>query len=247
MGESMRSVAVDGLRRIVVVPTYQERDALPPFLERFEQTGFEALVVDDGSPDGTAAWAEEHAREHPWLHVLRRSAKEGLGSAYRAGFAWARERDYAAVGQIDADLSHPPEALAWMWRELEAGADLVVGSRFVRGGETVGWPRRRKVQSYAALLPARLLLRLPVVDVTGGFKLWRADALRRIEVETTVSQGYVFQIETTHRAARAGLRIAEVPITFREREVGTSKLTRAVQREGVAVVLRLARDPWRPR
>ncbi|MBD0329503.1 MAG: polyprenol monophosphomannose synthase [Thermoleophilia bacterium] len=234
-------------RRIVVVPTYQEREALPRFLASFEPTGFGALVVDDASPDGTADWAEAYARDHPWLHVLRRGGKEGLGTAYRAGFAWCLERGYEVVGQMDADLSHPPDALAGMAAELERGADLVVGSRFVRGGKTVGWPRRRTVQSYAALLPARLLLRLPVVDVTGGFKLWRADALRRIEVETTVSQGYVFQIETAHRAARAGLRIVELPITFREREVGASKLSAAVKREGIAVVLRLARDPWRPR
>jgi dolichol-phosphate mannosyltransferase len=242
----MGEVGATVRRRIVVVPTYQEREALPRFVETFSPTGFDVLVVDDGSPDGTADWAEEYARDHPWLHVLRRPAKEGLGSAYRAGFAWSLERDYEAVGQMDADLSHPPDALPRMAAELERGADVVVGSRFVPGGETVGWPRRRKLQSYAALLPARLLLRLPVVDVTGGFKLWRAEALRRIEVETTVSQGYVFQIETTHRAARAGLAIAEVPISFREREVGASKLSPAVKREGIAVVLRLARDPWRP-
>ncbi len=236
-----------GNKRIVVVPTYQEREALPAFLRELEPTGFEALVVDDGSPDGTGEWAEQFARDHPWLHVLRRTGKEGIGSAYRAGFAWCLERGYDAVGQMDADLSHPPEALAPMWTELERGADLVVGSRFVRGGRTVGWPRWRKVQSFSALLPARLLLRLPVVDVTGGFKLWRSQALRRIEVESTVSQGYVFQIETTYRAARAGLRIVEVPITFREREVGASKLSAAVKLEGIAVVLRLARARWRPR
>ena len=241
-------MSVDGevSRRIVVVPTYQERETLPAFLRELEPTGFEALVVDDGSPDGTGEWADECARAHPWVHVLRRGGKEGLGSAYRAGLGWCLERDYDAVGQMDADLSHPPEALARMAAELERGADLVIGSRFVRGGRTVGWPRWRKVQSYAALLPTRLLLRLPVVDVTGGFKLWRADALRRIEVGTTVSQGFVFQIETTQRAARAGLRVVEVPITFREREVGVSKLSPAVKREGIVVVLRLARRPWRP-
>ena len=116
-----------------------------------------------------------------------------------------------------------------------------------RGGRTVGWPWWRKVQSYAAAVPARLLLRVSVADVTGGFKLWRAEALRAIEVSTTVSQGYVFQIETTHRAVRAGLKVVEIPITFREREAGVSKLSPAVKREGIAVVLRLARDPWRPR
>ena len=237
---------LESMRRIVVVPTYEEREALPAFLRELEPTGFEALVVDDGSPDGTGEWAEAFAAEHPWLHVLRRGGKAGLGSAYRAGFAWCLGREYAAIGQIDADLSHPPGALARMSTELERGADLVVGSRFVRGGRTIGWPWWRKLQSYAAAIPARLLLRLPVADVTGGFKLWRSEALRTIDVETTVSQGYVFQIETTHRAVRAGLKVVEVPITFREREAGFSKLSPAVKREGIAVVLRLARHPWRP-
>lgn len=233
-------------RRIVVVPTYQERDMLPRFLEEFNGCGFDALVVDDNSPDGTGEWAEEYSRERPWLHVLRREGKQGLGAAYRAGFAWCLERPYAAVGQMDCDLSHPIEALGRMWHALEAGADLVIGSRFMRGAETVGWPWWRKVQSYAAIVPARLVLRLPVSDLTGGFKLWRADALRRIEVETTVSQGYVFQIETTQRAFRAGLRVAQIPIAFRERVAGESKMSLAIKREGIAVVLRLRRDPWRP-
>jgi dolichol-phosphate mannosyltransferase len=235
----------DAERRIVVVPTYQEREALPRFLSEFERTGFEALVVDDNSPDGTGEWAESFSREHPWLHVLRRAGKEGLGSAYRAGFAWCSRRGYEVIGQMDCDLSHPPNALARMSDELER-ADLVVGSRFCRGGRTVGWPWWRRVQSHAATVPARLLLRLPVADLTGGFKLWRAGALRRIEVESTISQGYVFQIETTYRAFRAGLRVAEVPITFAERAAGESKMSGAIKLEGVQVVLRLARERWRP-
>jgi dolichol-phosphate mannosyltransferase len=247
---TMGAEAIDTRARIsapiVVVPTYQERETLPAFLARLEPTGFEVLVVDDGSPDGTGEWARAFAVEHPWVHVLQRDAKEGLASAYRAGFAWCLEHGYDAVGQMDADLSHPPEALRRMHSELEGGADVVIGSRFVRGGRTIGWPRWRKVQSYAALLPARLLLRLSVVDATGGFKLWRSEALRKIDVGTTVSKGYVFQIETTHRAARAGLHVVEIPITFKEREAGFSKLSPEVKREGIAVVLRLARHPWRP-
>jgi dolichol-phosphate mannosyltransferase len=233
-------------RPIVVVPTYQEREALPRFLAEFERTDFEALVVDDNSPDGTGEWADEFARGHPWLHVLRRQGKEGLGSAYRAGFAWCLDRDYEVVGQMDCDLSHRPEALAAMRAELERGADLVIGSRFSRGGRTIGWPWWRKAQSYAATVPARLLLRLPVADLTGGFKLWRAEGLRRIDVGSTISKGYVFQIETTYRAFRAGLRVIEVPIAFAERASGESKMSGAIKREGVAVVLRLARERWRP-
>ncbi|MBA3332045.1 MAG: polyprenol monophosphomannose synthase [Actinobacteria bacterium] len=233
-------------RRIVVVPTYQERETLPRFLAAFERSGFEALVVDDGSPDGTGEWAEDFARERPWLHVLRREGERGLGGAYRAGFAWCLERDYFAVGQMDCDLSHPVEALEPMWQRLLGGADLVLGSRFVRGGRTVDWPWWRKAQSYAAIVPARLLLHTPVSDLTGGFKLWRAEALRRIEPASTISQGYVFQIETTRRAFLAGLRVEQVPIVFREREQGDSKMSLAIKREGVEVVLRLRRDPWRP-
>ena len=233
-------------RRIVVVPTYQERDALPRFLEAFEPSGFDLLVVDDDSPDGTGAWAEEAAAQRPWLHVLHRARKEGLGFAYRAGFAWCLERGYDLVGQMDVDLSHDPAALAAMAEELERGADVVIGSRFVRGGATPGWPRWRKIQSYAAVLPARVLLRVPFRDLTGGFKLWRADALQAIDVGSTVSRGYVFQIETTYRARRAGLHVREMPISFAEREAGDSKMTGAIKREGIDVVLRLAREPWRP-
>jgi dolichol-phosphate mannosyltransferase len=234
-------------RRIVVVPTYQEREALPHFVEAFESTGFDALVVDDDSPDGTGAWAEEAARHHGWLHVLRRARKEGLGYAYRAGFAWCLEREYDVVGQMDVDLSHEPAALPALEAALDAGADLVIGSRFVRGGTTPGWPRWRKVQSYAAVLPARVVLRIPVRDLTGGFKLWRADALRAIDVGATISRGYVIQIETTYRAFRAGLRVREVPIRFAERDAGESKMTGAIKREGIGVVVRLARERWDPR
>jgi dolichol-phosphate mannosyltransferase len=233
-------------RPIVVVPTYQEREALPRFLAEFERSGFEALVVDDNSPDGTGEWAEEFARERPWFHVLRRPGKDGLASAYRAGFAWCLERDYDVVGQMDCDLSHHPDALPGMAAALARGADLVIGSRFSRGGRTVGWPWWRKAQSYAATIPTRLLLRVPVADLTGGFKLWRAEALRRIDVGSTISQGYVFQIETTYRAFRAGLRVVEVPITFAERASGESKMSGAIKREGIVVVLRLARQRWRP-
>ena len=233
-------------RPIVVVPTYQERDALPAFLAEFERTGFEALVVDDNSPDGTGEWAESFARDHPWLHVFRRPGKEGLASAYRAGFGWCLEQDYDVVGQMDCDLSHPPSALPALAAALERGADVAIGSRFTRGGRTVGWPWWRKAQSYAATVPARLLLRLPVADLTGGFKLWRADALRRIDVASPISGGYVFQIETTYRAFRARLRVVEVPIVFAERASGESKMSAAIKREGVAVVLRLARERWRP-
>ena len=237
----------------LILPTYNEAENVEALVtSALVQLGKESdaprvLVVDDNSPDGTGEIADRLAAQHLGrVDVLHRPGKGGLGPAYLAGFERALAGGAALVAVMDCDLSHDPRSLPDLIAAAERGADLVIGSRFVRGGRTVGWPRWRKVQSYAALLPTRLLLRLPVVDVTGGFKLWRADALRRIEVGTTVSQGFVFQIETTQRAARAGLRVVEVPITFREREVGVSKLSPAVKREGIVVVLRLARRPWRP-
>jgi dolichol-phosphate mannosyltransferase len=231
---------------IIVVPTYNERDMLPRFVERLAPLGVDCLVVDDSSPDGTGELAEELAATRPWLHVLHRTEKDGLGAAYRAGFAWALARGYGRVAQMDSDLSHPPEALESLIAALDAGADVAIGSRFVRGGGTEGWPRWRKAQSHAACIPARLLLRVPVRDLTGGFKLWRADALERIDVASTRSQGYVFQVETTQRAERAGLRIVEVPFTFSERTAGQSKMRASIALEGVRMVARLRRDGWQP-
>ncbi len=230
---------------VVVVPTYNERAGLPAFLARFPKERFDLLIVDDSSPDGTADLVREEMPTKPWLHLVVRPVKDGLAGAYRSGFAWALARGYDVVGQMDSDLQHPPETLERMLDAL-AEADLVVGSRYVAGSETSDWSRMRRFGSRLAGIPTNLLLRLPVKDPSGGFKLWRASALRAIDVETTVSRGYVFQIEATYRAKRAGLRIREVPFTFASREQGESKLTPAVSREGILVVLRLFAHPWRP-
>ena len=234
------------MNRVVVVPTYNEREGLPALLDRFPHDAFDLLIVDDSSPDGTADLVREEMTTKPWVHLLVRPVKDGLAGAYRAGFAWALEHDYDVVGQMDSDLQHPPEYLDAMLEAL-AAADLVVGSRYLPGSETTGWSAIRRVRSRLAGIPTNLLLRLPVRDPSGGFKLWRADALRAIEVGSTLSRGYVFQIETTYRAKRAGLRIREVPFTFASREQGESKLTADVSREGILVVLRLFMHPWRPR
>jgi dolichol-phosphate mannosyltransferase len=233
------------VKNVVVVPTYNEREGLPAFLSRFPHDLFDLLIVDDSSPDGTAELVREQSATKPWLHLLVRPVKDGLAGAYRAGFAWTLDRGYDVVGQMDSDLQHPPEALAPMLDAL-AEADLVVGSRYVAGSETGGWSPIRRVRSRLAGIPTNLLLRLPVRDPSGGFKLWRARALRAIDVGSTVSRGYVFQIETTYRAKRAALRIREVPFTFAAREQGESKLTGAVSREGIRVVLWLFAHPWRP-
>jgi dolichol-phosphate mannosyltransferase len=231
---------------IVVVPTYNEREMLPLFLAEFAGTGADCLIVDDNSPDGTGEQADELARERPWLHVLHRPHKGGLGAAYRAGFAWALDRGYERIGQMDCDLSHPPAALAAMRAAADDGAGLVLGSRYVRGGGTRGWSLVRRIVSRVGCLTAMRVLGLPYPDLTGGFKLWTAEALRLIDVSTTVSNGYIFQVESTRRAHIAGVRIRQVPFVFVERLHGASKMSPGIAGEGALILWRLRRDGWQP-
>ena len=172
--------------------------------------------------------------------------KDGLGNAYRAGFAWALERDYPAVAQLDADLSHPPVILPQMLAALDRGADLVLGSRYAPGGGSDGWPLHRRIVSRIGCALSARALGLPYSDLSGGLKLWRASALTAIDVASTTSQGYVFQVETTQRAHRAGLRVVELPFTFRDRTAGQSKMRASIAFEGVRMVARLRRDGWKP-
>ena len=233
---------------LAVVPTYNEAPTLHRLVEAFEvdARGIDLLVVDDSSPDGTGALADRLAATRPWMHVLHRTAKDGLGNAYRAGFAWALEHDYAAVAQLDADLSHPPVILPHMLEALERGADLVLGSRYAPGGGSDGWPLHRRVASRIGCALSARALGLPYSDLSGGFNVWRASALTAIDVASTHSQGYVFQVETTQRAHRAGLRIVELPFTFRDRTAGQSKMRGSIAFEGVRMVARLRRDGWKP-
>jgi dolichol-phosphate mannosyltransferase len=227
---------------IVVVPTFNEAEALPLFVERFAATGLELLVVDDASPDGTGALADALAAERPWMHVLHRAGKEGLGVAYRAGFAWCLARGYRAIGQMDGDLSHPPEKLAEMLAVLDGrAADLVIGNRYLPGGGTADWSRARRVLSRIGCTTSRLLLGLPYDDLSGGFKLWRASCLADLDLDRTLAAGYAFQIETTQLAHLLGKRIEEVPFTFHERVAGESKMSLAISLEGIRVCLRLRR------
>jgi dolichol-phosphate mannosyltransferase len=235
-------------RTLAVVPTYNEAATLHQLVETFEQdaAGVDLLIVDDASPDGTGALADRIAATRPWVHVLHRPAKDGLGNAYRAGFAWALEREYGAVAQLDADLSHPPATLPRMQEALVHGADLVLGSRYAPGGGSVDWPLHRQVSSKLGCVLSARALGLPYSDLSGGFKLWRASALTAIDVASTRSQGYVFQVETTQRAHRANLRIVEIPFTFRDRTAGQSKMRPSIALEGVRMVARLRRDAWKP-
>ena len=233
---------------LAVVPTYNEAATLHRLVEAFEREapGIELLVVDDNSPDGTGALADRLAATRSWLHVVHRPGKDGLGNAYRAGFAWALEREYAAIAQLDADLSHPPAVLPHMLEALGRGADLVLGSRYAPGGGSDGWPLHRRLASRLGGALSARTLGLPYSDLSGGLKLWRASALRAIDVGSTRSQGYVFQVETTQRAHRAGLRVVELPFTFRDRTAGQSKMRPAIALEGVRMVARLRRDGWKP-
>lgn len=227
----------------MLVPTYNESASLPRLLARIRAAlpEIDVLVIDDASPDGTGALAERIAEADPRTSVLHRAAKEGLGRAYLAGYAVALERGYHYVVQMDADGSHPPETLPEMLAlASEAfGPDLVIGSRWVPGGRTVDWSARRERLSRAANGYARWILRLRVADLTAGYRVYRSDALRGIDLAAVRSHGYYFQIEMTVRVADAGGRIAEVPIVFAERDAGASKMTFGIILEAMGKVTSL--------
>jgi dolichol-phosphate mannosyltransferase len=223
---------------LVVIPTYCEAANITAVLDGVltASPGSDVLVVDDNSPDGTAARVRAHAQFRSRVHLLSRPGKDGLGAAYRAGFAWALDSGYDAVVQMDADLSHPAERVPALLAALE-NADVAVGSRYVRGGAVQDWPLRRRLISWAGNVYVRLVLGLPVHDATAGFKAFRREALLRIRVLDSVSNGYCFQIENTWRASSAGLVVTEVPITFTDRGQGESKMSSAIVREALARVL----------
>ncbi|MEV8212550.1 polyprenol monophosphomannose synthase [Leifsonia sp. NPDC077715] len=219
------------------MPTFNERQNLEPLAQRLRTAAPEAdlLVVDDSSPDGTGELADALAAADPAIHVLHRATKDGLGAAYRAGMSWGLDRGYDVIVEMDADGSHRPEELHRLLAAVD-DADVVLGSRWVPGGGTIDWPLRRRILSQGGSLYARVALGVPARDVTGGYRAFRADALRRIHYEDVVSRGYCFQIDMLRRSYIAGLHVAEVPITFRERTYGTSKMSGAIVAEAIARV-----------
>jgi dolichol-phosphate mannosyltransferase len=226
----------------VVLPTYNERDNLEPIVAAILTALPEAslLVVDDASPDGTGELADTIAAREPRVSVLHRPGKEGLGVAYRDGFRWVLEYpETRAVVQMDADFSHDPATLPRMLTPLMGNADLVLGTRYMPGGATVGWPWYRKLISRGGTIFARTVLLLPYRDLTGGFKAWRRELIDAIRLRETSGSGYGFQIETTWWAHRRGATIVQVPIVFRERTVGASKMSGGIVREAMLLVLRL--------
>ncbi|GAA0965705.1 polyprenol monophosphomannose synthase [Actinocorallia libanotica] len=224
---------------IVIIPTYNERENLPPIVSRVRAAvpAAHVLVVDDGSPDGTGELADGLARADDRVHVLHRTAKDGLGAAYLAGFAWALERGHDVVVEMDADGSHQPEQLPSLLAAL-ADADLVIGARWIPGGRVENWPRRREVLSRGANVYARLLLGIPLHDATGGYRAFRRETLQKIGLEGVESRGYCFQVDLALRTLRAGLRVREVPITFVERVHGSSKMSQDVILESMVKIAR---------
>lgn len=233
-------------RTLVVTPTYNEAENVQPFVRAvLEAAPFASvLVVDDASPDGTGALADELAARDPRVSVLHREGKRGLGRAYVAGFLWALERGFEVVLEMDADFSHDPEHLPRFFAALADGADVVVGSRGVPGGRVEGWGLGRHVLSKGGSLYARTVLGAHVRDMTTGFKAYTAEALRRIDPASLRSNGYSFQIETTYRALEQGLRVVEVPIVFVDRRVGRSKMSRSTVTEALTEVWRLRLGAW---
>jgi dolichol-phosphate mannosyltransferase len=224
-------------RVLVIVPTYNEAENVERIVERLRTAVPEAhaLVVDDGSPDGTGELAEKLAAHDPRVHVLRREAKAGLGPAYVAGFAWARARGYDVIVEMDADGSHAPEQLPRLLTAL-ADADLVLGSRYVPGGRVEDWPVHRLLLSRFGNRYTRWLLRLPLADATGGYRAARGELIDALPFSDVASQGYCFQVDWAWRAVRSGARVTEVPITFTERAFGRSKMSGSIVGEALVRV-----------
>ncbi len=232
-------------RAVVCLPTYNERENLGPMVQALggvlDTARDRLLVIDDASPDGTGELADRLAGEHIWVSVLHRERKEGLGPAYVAGFRWALAEGAELVLEMDCDFSHDPQDVPRLIGAAE-DADLVLGSRYVPGGGTEGWTLLRRLVSRGGCLYAQVLLGVGVRDLTGGFKCFRRAALETLDLDALSARGYAFQIETTYRLLRAGLRVQEVPIVFVDRHAGESKMSRAVFAEAVWKVPQLR---WR--
>ena len=226
--------------RLIIVPTYNELVSAPLLVRRIFKYIPESniLVVDDGSPDKTADAIRELQQEFPTLHLLERKTKLGLGSAYRLGFAWGLEQRYEELIEMDADLSHRVRDLKKMIdaKELQPNTDLVIGSRWIPGGKTENWSRGRELLSRAANLYVRAMVGLRVKDSTAGFRIYSASMLKRLNMESIKSEGYSFQIEMTRAVHKLGGKIIEVPITFRERENGVSKMSKKIVGEAMILV-----------
>jgi len=226
---------------LVCIPTYNERENVESIVRAVlaADPRVDVLVVDDASPDGTGALADALAKESPRVHVLHRAGKAGLGKAYLAAFDWALQRNYSLVLEMDADFSHDPAYLPTLLDRASTDADLVLGSRWVKGGGTRNWGIGRQLISRGGSFYARTILGLGIRDLTGGYKCFRAEVLRAIDLPSVSSSGYGFQIELTYRALKKGFRVVEVPIVFEDRRVGQSKMSKAIVLEALAMVWKI--------
>jgi len=226
---------------LVCIPTYNERENVESIVRAVlaADPRVDVLVVDDASPDGTGALADALAKESPRVHVLHRAGKAGLGKAYLAAFDWALQRNYSFVLEMDADFSHDPAYLPTLLDRASTDADLVLGSRWVKGGGTRNWGIGRQLISRGGSFYARTILGLGIRDLTGGYKCFRAEVLRAIDLPSVSSSGYGFQIELTYRALKKGFRVVEVPIVFEDRRVGQSKMSKAIVLEALAMVWKI--------
>ncbi|NLB62532.1 MAG: polyprenol monophosphomannose synthase [Fibrobacter sp.] len=228
-------------KSLVIIPTYNEKENIALIIPQVlkQHNCLEVLVVDDNSPDGTAEIVEDLISHEPRVHLLKRPGKQGLGTAYVAGFKWALEKDYQRVFEMDADFSHNPNDLLRFLEKAE-NADLVVGSRYLEGRiSVVNWDWKRLLLSYGANLYTRIVTRIPLADATGGFKCFRREALETLDLSTLRSDGYCFQIEVNFSIWKKGLRLAEIPIVFTDRTRGTSKMSGGIISEALFLVLRL--------
>ncbi len=228
-------------RTLVIIPTYNERENVVEIAEAAQSSlaSVEILFVDDASPDGTGDLLDSMVEADDAIHVLHRAGKLGLGTAYLEGFRWALDRGFDYVIEMDADFSHDPKYLGELVARADAGADVVVGSRYVKGGGTVNWGLGRQLISRAGGFYARTVLGLRIRDMTAGFVCYRAEALRSLDLDGVRSNGYSFQVEMKYRAVRAGLRVEEFPIVFHDRRVGQSKMTRTIFAEAMLMVWKL--------
>ena len=228
------------MKRLVIIPTYNELANAPILIERIFKhiPSAHILIIDDGSPDKTGEKIKEMQKRYPGLYLLERASKSGLGSAYRTGFAWGLERGYEELIEMDADLSHRVRDLKKMIeaKELQPNTDLVIGSRWMAGGKTENWSKSRELLSRAANLYVRAMLGMGVKDSTAGFRIYSSSILKKLNLEAIKSEGYSFQIEMTRAVHKLGGNIIEVPITFRERENGVSKMSKNIVREAMLLV-----------
>ena len=227
-------------KTLVIVPTFNERENLPPLIDRLMRlpTPVDVLVVDDNSPDGTGKLADDIAAKNPMVHVLHRQEKNGLGRAYIAGFKWALERDYEFIFEMDGDFSHNPDDIPSFLKAAQ-DADLVLGSRYRNGIRVINWPLRRLMLSMGAAKYVQIITGMPISDPTGGYKCFRRRTLMALNLDEIRSNGYSFQIEMTHKIWRQGMRVAETPIIFTDRFLGSSKMSRKIVFEALFMVWRV--------